>query len=191
VLAAIAAGVLILVAVGGWGLSRLGGGGDDGSKQKAGAGTSPTAKPAAQKLKAVGASAFNRPPHPDGAATSDLGKAIDGSKSSAWTTQHYGNARFGGYRSGIGLVIDMGKPVAVSKVKVTMPDAGAPGSVELHVGDSEDASSTQTDTGSASGAFELNGKQTKGRYVTLWFTKLPNIGQFRAVVRDVAVYGTG
>jgi hypothetical protein len=191
VLAVIAVGVLILVALGGWGLSRLGGGGGGGSKQKAGASSSPVAKPTAEKLKPARAIAFNRPPHPDSAATSDLDKAIDPNKSSAWTTQHYGNAHFGGYRPGIGLVIDMGKSVTVSKVKVTMPQANATGTVELHIGDSGDANTPLTDTGSASGSFDLNGKNAKGRYVTLWFTKLPNIGEFRAVVRDVAVYGTG
>ncbi|MDN3352878.1 AMP-binding protein [Actinomadura sp. DC4] len=191
VLAAIAVGVLIIVGLGGWGLSRLGGGGGDDTKDKAGAKTSTSAKPTVVKLKTVGASAYNRPPHPDSSATQDVGNAIDNSKSSAWTTQHYGNAHYGGYRSGIGLVIDMGKSVTVSNVKVMMPQASAAGTVELHVGDSKDASTPQAGTAAASGSFEINGKQTKGRYVTLWFTKLPNVGEFRAVVRDVAVYGTG
>jgi hypothetical protein len=153
--------------------------------------SSPVAKPTTEKLNPVRATAFNRRPHLDSAATNDLDKAIDGNKSSAWTTQHYGNAHFGGLRPGVGLVIDMGKSVTVSKVKVTMPQASATGTVELHIGDSNDASTPQTDTGTASGSFDLNGKDAKGRYVTLWFTKLPNVGEFRAVVRDVAVYGTG
>jgi hypothetical protein len=190
VLAAIAVGVLILVALGGWGLSRLGGGGG-GSKGKAGAKTSTVAKPTAQKLTPAGVHDYNRPPHPDDTASSDLNKAIDANKSSAWTTQHYNSAEFGKLRSGVGLVIDMGKTVTISKVRVLMPTANQPGTVELHVGDSLGTGSPQTDSGGASGAFDLNGKQARGRYLTLWFTKLPNIGEFRATVRDVAVYGTG
>jgi hypothetical protein len=190
VLAAIAVGVLILVALGGWGLSRLNGGGDGGTKDKAGAKTSTSAKPTAQKLTPADVKAYNRPPHPDSSAPQDLQKAIDSNKSSAWTTQHYSSANFGGFRSGIGLVLDMGKTVTVSNVKVLMP-SGTPGTVELHVGNSANSSTPQTASGDASGSFELDGKQAKGRYVTLWFTKLPDIGEFRATVRDVAVYGTG
>jgi serine/threonine protein kinase len=190
VLAAIAVGVLVLVALGGWGLSRLGGGGD-GAKDKAGTKNTAAAKPSVTELKPVRALAFNRPPHPDDSASNDLSKAIDASKTSAWTTQHYNSADFGKLRSGVGLVIDMGKSVAVSKVKVLMPTAGAQGTVEMRVGDSLGTASPKVDTGSASGTFDLDGKQAKGRYVTLWFTKLPNVGEFRATVRDVAVYGTG
>ncbi|HEY0541000.1 MAG TPA: AMP-binding protein [Actinoallomurus sp.] len=189
-LAAIAVGVLLLVAIGGWGLSRMGGGGGD-SKQKAGTKTSSAAKPTIQELTAAHVLPYNRPPHPDDTASIDLDKVIDASKASAWTTQHYNSADFGKLRKGIGLVIDMGKTVTVSKVKVTMPSASQDGTVELHVGDSQGTGAQQTDTGGASGTFDLDGKQTKGRYVTLWFTKLPNIGEFRATVRDVAVEGTG
>jgi serine/threonine protein kinase len=191
-LAAIAVGVLLLVAIGGWGLSRMGGGGGGGdSKQKAGTKTSTAAKPTVQELTPSRVLPYNHPPHPDDTASLDLTKAIDSSKSSAWTTQHYTSAGFGQLRNGIGLVIDMGKTVTVSKVKVTMPSAGQNGTVELHVGDSQGPGAQQTDTGGASGTFDLDGKQAKGRYVTLWFTKLPNIGEFRATVRDVAVEGTG
>jgi hypothetical protein len=190
-LAAIAVGVLLLVAIGGWGLSRMGGGGGGDSKQKAGTKTSSAAKPAVQELTPANVLPYNRPPHPDDTASVDLDKVIDANKSSAWTTQHYNSADFGKLRKGIGLVIDMGKTVTVSKVKVTMPSASQNGTVELHIGDSQGSGAQQTDSGGASGTFDLDGKQARGRYVTLWFTKLPNIGEFRATVRDVAVEGTG
>ena len=189
VLATIVVGVLILVALGGWGLSRMGGGGGGDSKEKAGTKTSASAKPTVQKLAVDTPLAYNRGPHPDGAAPNDLGKATDSNKSSYWTTQHYTSATYGGLRSGIGLVLDMGKTVTVSNVKVLMP-TGTPGTVELHIGDSPTSNTPQISTGPASGQFELAGNQAKGRYVTLWFTKLPNIGEFKAKVRDVAVYGT-
>jgi eukaryotic-like serine/threonine-protein kinase len=186
VLAVIVVGVLVLVALGGWGLSRLGGGGDDNDKQKAGTTNSPVAKPpAAVKLKAAGAHGYRADP----TAATDADNAIDGSKSSTWTTQHYSSADFGKLRPGIGLVIDMGKTVTVDNVKVLMP-AGSGGEVELHIGDTGSSSTQQTDSHDANGSFTLQGKQAKGRYLTLWFSKLPNIGEYRATVRDVAVYGT-
>ena len=159
--------MLILVALGGWGLSRLGGGGGDAAKEKAGAKNTTVAKPTVTKLKTVRATAYNPEPHPDDAASNDLAKAIDANKSSAWTTQHYNGADFGKLRNGVGLVIDLGKSVSVSKVKVLMPAASEQGTVELHVGDSMGTDATKTDTGPASGSFDLDGKDAKGRYVTL------------------------
>jgi eukaryotic-like serine/threonine-protein kinase len=189
VLAAIVVGVLILVALGGWGLSRLGGGGGDGTNQKARTSNSPVAKPKAGKLHPVGVDIYNPPPNKDTTAGKDIRKAIDASKSTFWTTQFYFGADFGGRRSNIGLVIDMGKTVSVDKVTVTMP-SGTPGKVQLHVGDSGDPKSDPSvGTGNAVGTFDLNGNGAKGRYVTLLFTKLPNIGQFQLKVYDVAVSG--
>jgi hypothetical protein len=190
VLAAIIVGVLVIIALGGWGLSQLGGGDDNGTNPKAGTKTSPATKAATEKLPVSKVLAYNRGPHADSSANSDLGKATDDNKSSYWTTQHYNGADFGRLRSGIGLVLDMGKTVSVSNVKVSMPP-GTPGTVELHIGDSPTSGTQQTDTGDAVGSFTLNGKQAKGRYVTLYFTKLPNIGEFKARVQNVAVYGTG
>jgi hypothetical protein len=188
--AAIAAGVLLLVVIGGWGLSQMGGGAG-GTNARPSTQTTPVVRKSPTKLTPAGVSAYNNPPHPDTSAPRGPEKAIDGSNSSFWTTQHYGNAHFGGFRPGIGLVIDMGKPVTVSKVRVTMPPADQPGTVELHVGDSGDPSAAKTDTADAGGGFDLNGRQTKGQYVTLWFTKLPHAGDFRIRVSDVSVYGTG
>lgn len=190
VLAAIAVGVLIIVALGGWGLSRMGGSGSGGTGQRSGVKPTQIAKPTIKRLAPSQVLSYNKPPHPDDSASRSLDNVIDSSKSSYWTTQHYTSAEFGGLRNGVGLVIDMGKSVTVSRIKVIMPDSGGSGTVELHVGDALGPSTKQTDSHAASGAFDLNGGQVKGRYLTLWFTKLPSIGEFKAQVRDVSVYGT-
>lgn len=190
VLAAIAAGVLGIVALGGWGLSGLGGDGGH-PKQKISPQASSTAKQTARRLKPANVKSDNDPPHPDRHASNNLANVIDSNNASVWTTEGYETADFGRYRPGVGLVIDMGKTVTVARVKVSMPSASTPGSVELRVGDVSGTNATKTDTGDASGDFELNGKQTRGRYLTLWFTRLPRIGKYyRATVRDVSVYGT-
>jgi hypothetical protein len=192
VLAAIAVGVLLIVAIGGWGLSRLGGGGGD-SKQKAGAKTSSAAKPKVGVLKPQGAAGYDASPgsHPDAALPKDPGNAIDASKASFWGTQHYIDPHYGRYKKGLGLMIDMGHSVKVDHVEVTMPDASQQGTVELRVGDSDDVSMPKTDTGPASGVFRLSGGSAQGRYLLLWFTKLPMTDQYRVRVNDVVVYGTG
>ncbi|MCO5995103.1 protein kinase family protein [Actinoallomurus rhizosphaericola] len=190
-LVAVVVVVLVVVAVGGWALSQMGGG--DGTKNAKGgtqSSTSASPTPKVAELKVDRVLLDNDPPHADTTAPKDLGNAIDKSKSSFWTTQHYYGADFGGQRKGIGLVLDMGKTVTVDKVAVSMPD-GTPGRVELRVGDSQKSSASQTqDTGDAVGTFELKGKQAKGQYITLWFSKLPSIGSFQIKVKDVTVYGT-
>jgi eukaryotic-like serine/threonine-protein kinase len=192
VLAAIAVGVLLIVAIGGWGLSRLGGGGGDPG-QKSGANTSPSVRPAFQKLGPQSAKGYDATPgtHPDEALPKGGGNAIDASKSTFWGTQHYFDPHYGKYKKGLGLMIDMGHSVKVDHVEVTMPNASQQGTVELRIGGSADSTMPKTDTGPASGTFKLAGKSTQGQYLLLWFTKLPMAGQYRVMVNDVAVYGTG
>jgi serine/threonine protein kinase len=192
VLAAIAVGVLLIVALGGWGLSRVGRGGGD-PDQKAGAKTSASAKPKAGKLEPQDAKGYDASPgsHPDASLPKDPGNAIDASKNTYWGTQHYFDPHYGKYKKGLGLKIDMGHSVKVDHVEVTMPTASAQGTVELRVGDSGDVSMPKTDTGPASGVFRLSGGSHQGRYLLLWFTKLPMADQYRVRVNDVAVYGTG
>jgi eukaryotic-like serine/threonine-protein kinase len=192
VLAAIAVGVLLIVAIGGWGLSHLGGGGGD-SKQKAGTKTSTVAKPKIEKLKPQDAKGYDTDPgnHADSALPKDPGNAIDESKASFWGTQHYFDPHYGRLKKGLGLMLNMGHPVKVDHVEVTMPDASENGTVELRIGDSDDVSMPKTDTGPASGTFRMSGGSTQGQYILLWFTKLPMAGQYRIRVNDVAVYGTG
>jgi eukaryotic-like serine/threonine-protein kinase len=187
-LAAIAAVVLVVVAVGGWGLFHIGGGDHE---KKPGTSTTPIARKTTNTLEPARASAYNPDPHPDASAGPSAAKAIDGNDASAWVTQHYFNDHFGGFRKDIGLLLDMGHPVAVDRVRLTMPAATTPGLVELRIGDSGTPGMTKTATGDANGTFNLNGGHAKGRYVMLRFTKLPNIGQYKIKVNDVTVYGTG
>jgi hypothetical protein len=192
-MAAIAAIVLVVVAIGGWGLTQMG---DDNNARntKTRVQTAPTqsSKPAVRQLKVANVLVDNEPPNRDTTAPKDLRKAIDGSASSYWTTQFYYGADFGGQRNGIGLVLDMGRGVTVDKVTVFMP-SGAPGHVELHVGDSQThGPDAKVASGDAVDAFDLKPTTSaKGRYVILWFTKLPNVGgKFQIFVKDVKVFGS-
>jgi hypothetical protein len=128
--------------------------------------------------------------------------AIDGSPSTAWHTQFYlGNPVLGGLKKGTGLLLDMGKQVSLSSVQVTFgPTAGA--NVAIEVGNSNAISPTglASFTKVAKRKHLDGGTQTfqtsstaKGRYVLIWFTKLPpnNAGQFQAFVYNVVVRGSG
>ncbi len=130
--------------------------------------------------------------------------AIDSTPSTAWHTQFYvGNPVFGGLKTGTGLLLDMGKQVSLRSVQITFgPEAGA--NVEIEVGNSNaispqgKASFTRVaklkDVAAGPVTFQASGA-AKGRYVLIWFTKLPPLqgsnNQFEALVYNVLVRGSG
>ena len=128
------------------------------------------------------------------------GYAIDGSSVTGWPTQYYlGSAAFGGLKQGSGLILDMGRRFRLSSVTVTF--GSSPGAdVTIEVGDDNvlAASTLQTFTPVAA-ADGLGGRHTfradrpaAGRYLLIWFTKLPQVspGKFQAQVFNVVVRGT-
>ena len=91
------------------------------------------------------------------------------------------NPVFGGLKKGTGLILDMGKPVKLSNVEVVFgPTAGA--DVQIEVGNNNTFSrgalsnfTTVARAGNIPGGgytFHASGTAT-GRYVLIWFTKLP------------------
>jgi hypothetical protein len=130
--------------------------------------------------------------------TSQAAYAIDGNPQ-GWSSQWYRTAKFGGYKTGSGLILDMGKPVRFSSVTVKFGSAvGA--DVQLKVGTSDTRSAANlysmatvasaTDIG---GTYTFNVHSTvSGEYLVIWFTKLPPVGadKFMAQVFSVSIRGT-
>ncbi len=58
----------------------------------------------------------------DGVENSDLAsRATDGSRSTAWTTERYGrSAEFNGAKPGAGLIVDLGTPMKVGRVRINL-----------------------------------------------------------------------
>ncbi len=109
------------------------------------------------------------------------GQAIDSDPRSAWTSQWYRTAEFGGLKAGSGLLLEMPKPETYKSVTVTFGSIPPGADVKLLVGDSAARSATNlasmTTIGSADSAmgtvtFHVTSPAT-GRYLILWFTKLP------------------
>ena len=127
--------------------------------------------------------------------------AIDGSIKTAWQSQWYATAEFGGLKRGSGLILDMGKQVTFSSVTVTF--GSTPGAdVELLVGNSDARSAANLNSmtqiaarSDATGTitFPIT-KSVSGRFLVIWYTKLPprpgHSGEFEAEVFNVAVKGT-
>jgi eukaryotic-like serine/threonine-protein kinase len=116
--------------------------------------------------------AYADPGHPDAHADT-AGDATDGSASTQWMTQTYGDQAFGGLLpGGIGLVLDAGRSVKLARIAVTTTTPGF--SAEIRVGNSPTGSftpdsSSQAVTGTTT--FTLDGKTAQ--YYAVWITQLP------------------
>jgi len=128
--------------------------------------------------------------------------AIDSSTRSAWDSQWYKTAVFGGLKAGAGLLLDMGKSVTVRSVQVQF--GAIPGAdVKILIGSSPtrsaanlDSMKTVAEENDVSGpvTFRIN-SPAAGQFLVIWFTKLPpkpGSGHwFMAAVHNVVVTGTG
>jgi putative peptide zinc metalloprotease protein len=163
------------------------------------------AGPAAAVLMPVSAHGFDAltgPGSDPGDENDDLARyAIDGNPSSAWQTQHYfGNPVFAGLKTGTGLILDMGRPIRLRSVTVTFgPAPGADVSIEVGNHNTRATSTLSTFT-TVARAQDIGGTYTftctgpaRGRYVLIWFTKLPPAGSggFQARIFNIVVRGWG
>jgi putative peptide zinc metalloprotease protein len=128
------------------------------------------------------------------------GYAIDNDPATAWHSQYYlGNPVFGGLKKGSGLILDMGSQVRLSSVTVTFgPAPGADVAIEIGNDNTLAAATLPTFTTVAQGT-DIGGTYTfntanpaKGRYVLIWFTKLPpdGPGRFAAEIFDIQIRGS-
>jgi eukaryotic-like serine/threonine-protein kinase len=104
--------------------------------------------------------------------------ATDGNAGTYWYTQTYATADFGGLMPGLGLVLDAGQKVKLTRITVTTSTPGF--TAEVLAGDSLSTqppadSSSQTVTGRTT--FTLHA--AKARYYVLWITRLPPGGVAR------------
>ncbi len=156
----------------------------------------PSAAPAAaaQVLAPVSAAAFggglSAGDDPQGAPL-----VIDAALGTAWRTDWYTSARFGNLYAGTGLLLDMGRTVTVTSVRVHL--GAAPGaSFQIRVGPAPVLSELRPVASSSGpgGVVQLGlGSPAQGRYVAVWFTQLPPdpAGTFQAAVFRVVVHGRG
>jgi cytoskeletal protein RodZ len=154
--------------------------------------TAPGAGPA-RALRPASAAAFG--PYGSGQGDSpQLARlAIDGSPATAWHTDWYTTARFGNLYPGTGLLVDMGGPVTITAVQLTL--GSAPGAdVQLRVGTAPALKDLPpvARAANADGVVHLRpATPAHGRYVLIWFTSLPPdpAGTFQARVYDIRLDG--
>jgi len=155
---------------------------------------SPPAAPAVQVLVPVSATAFGPTGPASGDNQGDAGLAIDPSTATAWQTDWYRSASFGNLEAGTGLLIDMGQPVTMTAVELTL--GSTPGAdLQLLVGNVPDQSQMRqvAAASDAGGTVQLTlASPAPARYLLIWFTLLPpdGTGTYQASVYDVRIEGT-
>ena len=143
---------------------------------------------------AVGAiAAFGPEGMSDGDHPGSASRALDDG-AQPWYSSWYLSPEFGNLQTGTGLLLDMSKTVTVSSVQLNL--GGQTGAtVQVRVGDTPVLAdmfivSTASDVG---GMVRLPTQvEASGRYVLIWFTALPPIGQgkYQVSVYDATVNGT-
>jgi cytoskeletal protein RodZ len=118
--------------------------------------------------------------------------AVGGNPAQPWYSQWYTTPQFGALKTGTGLLLDMGHPVTVSSVRLSLVNGGA--DVQLRAG-AKPVASWLPQVASAANAggtvpFQLSAP-AHVRYLLIWFTKLPpdNAGTYQANVYKITVQG--
>ena len=170
-----------------------------GAGAGAGKGHSPAADPPAKPrikakvLKPVTATAVG----PGGAVGDNslaTPYAIDASPHTDWQTSVYTTARFGGLESGTGLLLDLGKVVSLTSVRLSL-GKGRGAAVELRVGNTPGLTGlvVVASARNAQGNVALPlAAPVLARYVLIWFTRLTAdrlTGGFDAKVYNVRLEG--
>jgi hypothetical protein len=154
----------------------------------------PSASPAAaQTLAPTTVAAFG----PGGTATGDdqarAGLAIGDDAASPWYSDWYTTSDFGNLQAGTGLLLDMGRTVTVTSVRLSL--GGAPGAdLQLRAGRRPVLDSLRT-VASRSGAGRTVSLRlttpVHARYLLIWFTSLPPdpAGTYQVSVYDIRIRG--
>jgi hypothetical protein len=119
---------------------------------------------------------------------------IDASMATAWQSQWYASAEFGSLKTGTGLLVDMGRPVRITSVRILMAKANG-ADLKLYTGAEPVLADdrVQASVSDVGGEVDLAlARPELARYLVIWFTLLPpdSAGTYRAVVYNVGVTGT-
>lgn len=126
----------------------------------------------------------------------DTGLVIDGQRATAWSTDHYNSAEFGGLKQGLGLWLDLGKKTPVERIQLDGSIVGW--TFELKAGSSPEAAATAlpdtdgatTFTMSAKGSIVVQLKPIRASGLLIWITRLgADGGRYSASIAEVIVEG--
>jgi hypothetical protein len=154
--------------------------------------SSASISPAPHSLALRSVVAFGPQGTQDGDNSAIASRLIDPSTDQPWYSRWYATPELGDLQTGTGLLIDLGKAERVTDVRLVLgTEPGA--DIQVRVGESPSLSMR-----AVASATRVGGKvrlaatsPAKGRYVLIWFTRLPAIadGHFQISVYNVDVDG--
>ena len=119
-------------------------------------------------------------------------QALTGKTAAPWHSAWYTTSHFGDLQSGTGLLLDMGRRVTITSARIVL--GKNPGTdLALRIGNAPALASLPSVAreNGAAGVVRLRTAPTQGRYVLVWFTKLPpdQAGTFQVSVYDIMLRG--
>ena len=144
-------------------------------------------------LKPVSIAAFGPAGTSQGDSPQLASSALHGNPATPWHSDWYTTAKFGNLQTGTGLLLDMGHPVTVRTVQIAL--GSRPGAdIELRIGNTPSLAGLRQVARAADvgGVVRMSPPAARGRYVLVWFTKLPPdpAGTFQVSVYRITVRGT-
>jgi cytoskeletal protein RodZ len=155
--------------------------------------TSPARPVAVRALTPASVAAFGPAGTADGDDPQRASFAIAGRAAAPWYSDWYATADFGDLKAGTGLLLDMGRTVTISSVRLSLGGSGG-ADLELRAGATPvlaDLRTVATSAG-AGGTVQLSlTSPAHARYLLIWFTKLPpdNAGTYQASIYAITVRG--
>jgi cytoskeletal protein RodZ len=159
---------------------------------------SPSATPSAsavavQALVPASVAAFGPAGTADGDNPQLASLAVGGNPATPWYSQWYATPDFGKLKAGTGLLLDMGHPVTVSSVRLSLVSRSGT-DLQLRAGSKPDPAwlPPVASASNAGAAVRVPlSAQAHVRYVLIWFTKLPpdTAGTYQVSVYKISVQG--
>ncbi len=154
--------------------------------------TGPTASgpTAGQPIAILSATGFD--PEGDGQEkNTQAPRVYDGNTATAWTSEGYGSANFGGLgKKGLGVRLDLGQPTSVNQVTIDLGNGPVDVTVYAATTDSLQGATVIGSAKAATGQIQLKATapMPQTQYVIVWFTTLaPDGGRFRAAISEIAL----
>lgn len=171
--------------------SAIGPPGTPETPPRAGGTSATTPAPAPdQPLEIVGIADYD-PLGDDGEENPHRLELIGAGGSEGWRTSRYQDQFGTGFKDGVGLLLDLGRPVALREVTVEFAEGGV--GWELRTADAPDPAFDATRVvaeaapGDATSAVQVP-EGTEARYWVVWLTELPgSAGSYRAEIRSISV----
>jgi hypothetical protein len=154
--------------------------------------TAPPAVPPSRVLTVASVMAFGPAGAADGQNPQNAARALSGDAATPWLSDWYASPDFFDLPKGTGLLLDMGRTVTVTSVRVSINGHGA--DLQLRAG-SQPTPARLPEVASApdvGGTVQLHpNAPVHVRYVLIWFTQLPpdGAGTYQASVYRVIVQG--